>query len=272
MSYVEHIAAHTCHMRRGTPANVFRYSVDYVLVDAEAKLLAPRLFSRNGRNLLALNDRDHGGAPGHGRGAEWARDVLREHSVTADGPMLLLAQPRTLGHVFNPVSFWLAHDTGRRLRAVIAEVTNTFGERHSYLCVKPDRTPIVSQDVLVAQKIFYVSPFQPIEGHYEFRFDIRLDRIGISIENRNSESVMIATLTGPRRPLTTPGSLALLARRPFGSRRVLALIFWQALKLRLKGGRYRVRPRPPEHAVSCDSDVDRLKNDSIARNDRVRSV
>jgi DUF1365 family protein len=81
-----------------------------------------------------------------------------------DGTLMLLAQPRTLGHVFNPVSFWLAHDKQRRLRAVISEVSNTFGDRHSYLCAHDDHRPITREDTLSAQKIFHVSPFQPIEG------------------------------------------------------------------------------------------------------------
>ena len=80
------------------------------------------------------------------------------------GRLMLLAQPRFLGHVFNPVSFWLAHDEEENLVAVIAEVSNTFGDRHSYLCRKSDNSPIGASDRLQATKIFYVSPFQPVEG------------------------------------------------------------------------------------------------------------
>ena len=65
-----------------------------------------------------------------------------------------------------------------RSRAVIAEVSNTFGDRHSYLCAHGDHRPLTREDTLSAQKIFHVSPFQPIEGGYTFRFDIRADRIG----------------------------------------------------------------------------------------------
>ncbi|HMS96062.1 MAG TPA: DUF1365 family protein, partial [Tabrizicola sp.] len=132
MTQVQRIPAETFHGRKGAVKNAFRYSVDYLLLDP-AKAKGPALFSRNARNLMSVHDADHGGAPGQGTGAEWAREVLAQHGLAHDR-LLLLAQPRLLGHVFNPVSFWLSYDPLGHLRAVIAEVTNTYGDRHSYLC------------------------------------------------------------------------------------------------------------------------------------------
>ncbi|QFT61346.1 DUF1365 domain-containing protein [Roseivivax sp. THAF30] len=251
MSRVEHIQGHTWHGRKGETKNDFRYGIDYVCLDAEAQTEGPRFFSRNAPNILSLRDLDHGGPPKEGRGAAWARDVLSQYQVRADGELLLLAQPRMLGHVFNPVSFWLAHDASGALVAVIAEVTNTFGDRHSYLAQRQDGAPIAASDRLTARKIFHVSPFQPIGGGYEFRFDIRPDRIGIWIDfDTGDGGGVIATLTGRRAPMTNGSILRALLRRPFGSRRVLALIHWQALKLWWKGARYRPRPEPPVEDVS----------------------
>jgi DUF1365 family protein len=105
---VDHIAGETFHGRRGAVENAFKYGIDYVMVDAEAPdLSAPRLFGRNRAGFLSLWDRDHGGVPKAGRGAEWAREVLATHGLSdvTDGRLMLLAQPRMLGHVFNPVSF-----------------------------------------------------------------------------------------------------------------------------------------------------------------------
>ncbi|MCV2876296.1 DUF1365 domain-containing protein [Rhodobacteraceae bacterium XHP0102] len=252
-SSVDYIAGETFHGRRGAVENAFRYSIDYVMLDAEAVAPeAPALFGRNRVNLAALRDRDHGGAPKAGRGAVWAREVLAAHGLTelTSGKLLLLAQPRLLGHVFNPVSFWLAYDADVRLRAVIAEVSNTFGDRHSYLCHREDCAEITRHDVLRASKIFHVSPFQQIEGGYEFRFDIREDRVGIFIDYATGNEGLYATLTGARRPLRNRDILRALWRRPFGSRRVLGLIHWQALKLWIKGAPYRPRPEPPEREVS----------------------
>ncbi len=249
---LDHLAGETFHGRRGAVANAFRYRVDYVVLDPEAAPAGPGLFARNRRNLFALHDRDHGGAPGRGRGAVWAREVLAVHGLAGAtaGRLLLVAQPRVLGHVFNPVSFWLAHGPDGSLRAVIAEVTNTFGDRHCYLCAHPDARPILPDDRLSAAKIFHVSPFQPVAGGYVFRFDIRPDRIGIWIDYAHAAGGLFATLTGPRRPLTNAAILAACLRRPFGSRRVLALIHWQALRLWWKGAPYRPRPLPPAEEVT----------------------
>ncbi|SMY09008.1 DUF1365 domain-containing protein [Flavimaricola marinus] len=250
MSQIQHIAGETYHGRRGGIKNAFRYSIDYVLADAEADLTGPALFARNGRGFMSLWDSDHGGAPHQGRGAVWAREVLAAHDIDLSGKIEILAQPRLLGHVFNPVSFWLCHDADGVLRAVIAEVTNTFGDRHSYLCAHADLREIVKADTIEAQKIFHVSPFQPVEGGYTFRFDITADQIGIWIDYSRGNGGLIATLTGKRKPLTTLGIVKAAFRRPFGSRRVLALIHWQALKLWWKGAAYRPRPEPPAPEVT----------------------
>lgn len=248
MTRVEQVRAETFHGRKGAVKNAFRYSVDYVLLDP-ARASGPALFSRNRGNLMSVQDRDHGGAPGKGTGAAWAREVLAAHSLPADR-LLLLAQPRLFGHVFNPVSFWLAHDHLGHLRAVIAEVTNTYGDRHSYLCHRDDRAPITREDTILAQKVFHVSPFQPVAGTYAFRFDIRPDRIGIWIDYTTANGGLMTNLIGPRAPLTDRGILASALRRPFGSRRVLALIHWQALKLWGKRVRFHARPAPPTEDVS----------------------
>lgn len=249
MTTVSHLAGQTFHGRKGQVTNSFLYKVDYVLLDPDTAK-GPGLFSRNRANLTALHDADHGGDPGKGTGTAWLRQVLTRHNLTQD-QITLLAQPRVLGHVFNPVSFWLVHDAARALRVVVAEVTNTFGDRHSYLCHRPDLGPILPTDHLTAQKILHVSPFQPVEGGYVFRFDIRPDRIGIWIDYTAGAGGLIATLTGTLTPLTNRAIIAACLRRPFGSRRVLTLIHWQAVKLWAKGAPFRSRPAPPTVAVSA---------------------
>lgn len=249
MTGVDHIRGETFHGRKGAVTNAFRYGVDYILLDP-VTARGPSLFSRNGRNVTSLHDTDHGGLPGQGRGVAWVREVLAAHDLPGADGILLLAQPRVLGHVFNPVSFWLCHDAAGALRVVIAEVSNTYGDRHSYLCHRPDLAPLGREDTVQARKIFHVSPFQPVEGGYAFRFDIRSDRIGIRIDYTAGQGGLIATLTGRRVPLTNGGILRACLRRPFGSRRVLALIYWQAARLYWKGAGFRHRPAPPAEEVS----------------------
>ncbi|MBT8457503.1 MAG: DUF1365 domain-containing protein [Rhodobacteraceae bacterium] len=251
-SRVDHIRGETFHGRRGAIENAFRYSIDYVLLEPDARLTLPRLFKRNAGALASLHDSDHGGPPKEGRGTAWVREVLESHQLShvADGRIQLLAQPRILGHVFNPVSFWLIEDAAGDLRVVIAEVSNTFGDRHSYLCHRKDLAPITREDTVQAKKIFHVSPFQKVEGDYTFRFDISDEKIGIWIDYCAGDHGLLATLTGRRAPLNNWSILGACLRRPFGSRRVLGLIHWQALKLWWKGATYAPRPEPPSQEVS----------------------
>lgn len=254
------VTGNTYHGRHGQIANRFRYGVDYVLADLDeqagsgrAKTQSiPALFSFEKVNLFSLYRRDHGGQRRQGMGADWVRAVLLDQGFThlLNGRIRLLAQPRVLGHVFNPVSFWLVYDPQDDLALVIAEVNNTFGDRHSYLCYNDDLRPITANDQLDARKIFHVSPFQEISGSYHFRFDIRKDALHIVIDFRNGQEGVLATYTGAIAPLSNRAILRSVFRRPFGSLRVLALIHWQALKLKLKGARYLSRPVPPTKEIS----------------------
>jgi uncharacterized protein len=246
---VDHIRGETFHGRKGAVKNQFRYRVDYILLNTETAV-GPRLFSRGRGNLTSLFDTDHGGLPKQGTGVQWVRDVLTSHGLPGGHEILLLAQPRVLGHVFNPVSFWLCNDAAGALRVVIAEVSNTFGDRHSYLCHRADMGVIAREDTLTAVKIFHVSPFQPVDGGYKFRFDIGQSKIGIWIDYSTEDGGLYATLTGPRVPLTNRAIIIACLRRPFGSRRVLALIHWQAIKLAIKGAKFRSRPKPPVDEIS----------------------
>ncbi|MBK0329377.1 DUF1365 domain-containing protein [Rhodobacteraceae bacterium F11138] len=246
----EHIAAVTTHARRGEIRHRFRYGVDYVLIDPDVPASRPLLFSRNRFNLASVHDRDHGGPLKAGRGVVWARDVLASHGLSErELRLLLLTQPRFLGYVFNPVSFWLAMDGGA-LIAVIAEVSTPFGDRHSYLCHLPDFAPIAKDSRITAPKSLHVSPFQEVKGSYEFSFDTRSDQISIRILHCNGDEGVVATLSGSRAPLTNAGLLRASLRRPLGALRTIILIYWQALRLKLKGAKYRTRPTPPNSEVS----------------------
>ncbi|MFN3845486.1 MAG: DUF1365 domain-containing protein [Paracoccaceae bacterium] len=250
MTQVDLIRGETFHGRKGAVRNSFRYTVDYVALDSEVPARGPTLFGRNRANLTSVWDLDHGGPPGQGRGAQWVREVLTANNLPSPTKIVLLAQPRILGHVFNPVSFWLCYDETGVLRVVIAEVSNTYGDRHSYLAHHDNHGPITREDTLEARKVFYVSPFQPVEGGYKFRFDVTDDRVGIWIDYTTPSGGLFTNLIGPREPLGNRAILRACWRRPFGSRRVLTLIHWQALKLALKGVTFRRRPTPPEEDVT----------------------
>lgn len=246
-----HLPASVSHARRGALKNAFRYGADFVLTGPQStRTLA--LLSRNRFNLFALYDRDNGGLRGQGSGAEWVWAHLARAGFqrTPDTIIGLMTQPRFLGYWFNPVSFWMIWKRGA-LCAVIAEVSNTFSQRHSYLCAHPDFRPIIATDTLRAEKIFHVSPFQDVSGHYLFRFDITNRAAAIFIQHRDGAEGLTARMTGPLRPATNRGLAAAALRRPGGAIRIVALIYWQALKLKLKGAIWRPMPPAPTEEVSA---------------------
>lgn len=247
---VLHLTADVGHARRGALRHAFRYRVDYLLLSPEA--VRPQGLFRLGRlGLFSFHQPDHGGRRGVGEGAAWAWAALEQAGLKRDTTMTLalMAQPRFLGFWFNPVSFWMVL-RGPDLLAVIAEVNNTFGQRHSYLCHLADFAPIRPEDRLNTEKLFHVSPFQDVAGGYEFRFTVTSDKVAVLIRQINGAEGLVATMHATPRPLKQSSLLAAALRRPGGALRIVALIYWQALRLRLKGAAYRRLPVPPDEEIS----------------------
>lgn len=243
------LIADVSHARQRPKRNAFRYGVYYLCfaLDQMAELGRLSLLSHNRPNLFSFHDRDYGACDGSPPEA-WIRDLLKTWNVPqADGRVVLLTLPRLLGYVFNPVSFWFCLDKEGGLRAVLSEVSNTFGDRHGYICFHDDRRPITSDDWLQSDKVFHVSPFIEIKGHYRFRFAYREDKVGVWIDHYDEEGLLLTTsLTGRRVPLTSGALLRCFFRFPLVTVKVIGLIHFQALKLWLKGIRYRTRqPLPP---------------------------
>lgn len=250
LSRPQRVLSRVYHRRDGSVSHGFTYGADYTLLDPE-KASGPWLLSYDRVNLASFYTRDHGGTRHSGRGAPWAWDVLDDAGFAREPGrrLLILTQLRTLGFWFTPVSFWLAFDRDN-LVAVIAEVNNTFGDRHSYLAHRPDFAPIGAKDELVARKVFHVSPFREIAGSYRFRFEIAPDRICIRIAHEGSEDRFVASMVGRPEPLRNRHLLGAVVRRPLGPVRVLALIYWNAIVLKLKGAIFRSRPEPPDQEVT----------------------
>ena len=240
------------HARRRPHRNAFRYSAVYLaLPTAQLRRGRPSgLFSIDRPNLFGLRTSDYGDRCAHPD--QWIKGVLAEWKVMeADGDVVLLTMPRVLGFVFNPVSFWLCLDRSGRLRAALAEVNNTFGERHCYLCRHDDHRPIAAQDSLRTCKVFHVSPFIDVRGEYRFRFSYTPDRIAIAVDLFDDEGLLLSTtIDGALRPLTTWRLLRALLVNPALPIKVVGLIHYQALKLWLKGMRLFHKPTPPAIAIT----------------------
>jgi uncharacterized protein len=233
------------HSRHGPRNNAFAYRALYLILPLNTLGRDPRpLFAFDRFNLFSFHARDHG--DGKTDLEVWARAQLARHGISgAGGEIILMTLPRVLGYVFNPVSFWLCHDREHRLRAVIAEVNNTFGERHVYVCSHDDHRPVERSDWLTERKAFHVSPFLAIEGEYRFRFDIEASRFTVAINHHDKEGPRLSTaMSGRRVPLTTMRLLRAFVLNPLMPLKVIALIHWQAIRLLLKRVKYNDHRRP----------------------------
>jgi DUF1365 family protein len=165
-----------------------------------------RLFSFESFNLFGLHTPDHGDGS-----SRPLRQQVEAHLAAAGieldgGAIRLLCMPRLLGFVFNPISVYYCYHRDGALKALVYEVHNTFGQRHSYLIpVDADAGNPLEQRCL---KAFYVSPFMDMDIAYRFRIQPPSERVTLVIEGADVNGpVLIASLAGTRRALTDAGLL-----------------------------------------------------------------
>ncbi len=226
---------HVMHRRLRPAENAFVYPVFYMqlpLADLDAAKTA--IFSIDRANLLSFHRKDHGPRDGSAL-LPWIRGLLRERGLPDDGEVVLQCFPRVFNYVFNPVSFWFCHDREGQLIAVLAEVSNTFGGRHSYLLHQGGR-PLPDGLELRADKEFHVSPFCDVEGGYRFRFHLQRNCPVVRIDYDDVEGELLLTsLSGRPKAWSGRALLTTFLRMPLLTAGVMARIHWQALKLWLKG-------------------------------------
>jgi DUF1365 family protein len=220
----------------------------------------------NRPGALSFFETDHGdGRPLEQGGAvAWIDELLqREGIVDASGELWLQTYPRVLGYTFKPVSFWYCHraaeDQGGALRAIVVEVNNTFGERHCYVLNAP-RYGAQQR----ATKVFHVSPFNPVQGHYRFRFmrsandmqarivarvDYYDDSPAVSDISLDA-AVLQTSLSGRLQPITPATLRRALWRYPAMTLGVMLHIHMQALRLWLKKVPFFRKPAAPQLFVS----------------------
>jgi uncharacterized protein len=240
------------HRRLRPVGHRFAYRVFYLRFPLSALAqLENRWFKLERFGLMSFYRADHGSREARGDLLAWSQALLHSHGIAdADGETELQCFPRVLGYVFNPVSFWYCHTRAGQLRAVIAEVNNTFGERHAYVLEAPQGVPIAQGQLLAARKVFHVSPFFPIEGGYQFRF-LQVMRQGVSqsvarIDYGDAAGPLLLTgISGTARALTAGNVLATWLRMPLFTLAVVARIHWQALRLFSKRVRFFSKPAPP---------------------------
>jgi len=208
-----------------------------------------RLFGHNRGALLSFHDKDHGDGSGPLRPQIERR--LAEAGLPTGGPIRILCMPRVLGFVFNPLSEIFCHAPDGRLVAIVHQVSNTFGERHSYLLpVDGGDDGEVRQ---ACAKRLYVSPFMDMDLNYDFDIVPPGERVRVGILTADAEGpILIASFAGERRPLTDANLLEAWLAHPLLTLKVVADIHWEALKLWRKGMRLRKKPTPPAEAFTID--------------------
>jgi uncharacterized protein len=211
------------------------------------------LFAINRPGWLSFQTRDHGN--GDGDLYSWISQLLAEHDIVADGEIWLHSFARVLGYQFKPVSFWFCHTKSGALAAVVAEVNNTFGERHLYLLAnsqKATQKTLRWGQTLSAQKSFHVSPFFQVNGHYKFRF-FNSDKQGIArIDYFDQQGLALTTsLSGEFCPITARTTMRAILLYPLFSIAVMARIHWHAARLWLqKRIAYVPKPQPPKNPLT----------------------
>jgi len=229
------------HARRAPLRNVFSYRTYQWLVDLD-ELPSPRGWLRP---LAGFHASDHLGDPGRTIRAN-VDEFVRGHGIDlGGGRVLMLAHARVLGYVFNPLTvFWCLRADGT-LACVIAEVHNTYGQRHAYLVHPDDRGRARTE------KALYVSPYHPVDGWYQMSLPLPGTRLALSVTlHRPNGHRFSASVRGTAVPATTSALLRAAARHPWSTAAVSARIRWQGVKLYARGLRPVPRaPRIPHQGV-----------------------
>ncbi len=237
------------HARLKPMGHRFSYRVMSLLIDLDRLDEADRqsaLFGVNRAALYSFHEADHGPRDGSSLRA-YAERCAADHGIDLGGGRIeLLCYPRLLGYGFNPLSVYFCHHRSGELALVIYEVRNTFGEIHPY--VLPVRPGELSAAGLRQQqdKLFYVSPFVPMEMRYQFRVLPPSDTVKLRILETDSEGPLLAaTFHGCRRKLGSGALLRSALALPLMTFKIMAAIHWEALRLWLKGARLQPRPQAP---------------------------
>jgi DUF1365 family protein len=228
------VEGHVSHTRKALLRKAFRHGVYQWLVDLDAVPAPPWYL----RPVSGFHAADHLGDPRRSIKANLLAFLSRRGvSLGGNGRIVMLANARVAGHVFDPLSVFWCFDSGGDLACVVAEVHNTYGERHAYL-LQPDRTGTAHTG-----KALYVSPFNDVSGSYTLRFGLSPERVSTTVTLTRGDAVAFsATFRGTPRPATPAAVLAQVLRKPLMPQRVSALIRLHGVALWLR--RLPVVPRP----------------------------
>jgi len=247
------------HSRTEPVQNTFCYSMFMVYLDLSELQYVFKgrwLWSTDRFNIASFNRNYHLGDP----------DIPLEHAVRdlvderigsrPEGPVRMLTQMRYLGYNFNPVSFYYCFDKkDMQVETIIVEIHNTpWGEMHCYVLGEKDNRGDLDNKRFEFAKTFHISPFTDMDTRYEWRFGKPGDEIRVKMKSfREGNLFFEAGMTMKRYPLTGRNLSSMLVRYPFMTGMIVSAIYWQALRLRVKGAKFYTHPlkrkNPPESAA-----------------------
>ena len=255
------------HQRLTPRRHRLRYRLFQLLLDLDELPDLDRrlkLFGHNRFALFSLYDRDH--LAGEARPLRSQIEAMLDEAGidSGGGPIRLLCMPRLLGYVFNPISIFYCHRPSGDLAAVVLEVNNTFGERHTYVVeAAPDAGARVVRRGCA--KAFFVSPFMGLDMTYDFRLAAPDDTVTTAILGRGPDGapIITAAFAGARRELGDGPLARAFFSHPLLTLKVVLAIHWEAAKLLAKGVRLRTKPPAPEHSITVMA-AERLRPDLAA--------
>ncbi|ART67409.1 hypothetical protein BTO20_01295 [Mycobacterium dioxanotrophicus] len=223
------------HVRRRPIHHEFGYHSYSWLVDLDELPQLPGLL----RPFAQFRSADHAGEPQCGLRAN-IDAYLAEHGISVPGGrVLMLANARVLGFVFNPLTLYWCHDRAGAVACVVAEVHNTYGGRHRYLVrTDPHGNAIVAKD-------FYVSPFNAVTGNYHLHVPEPDRQLHVAVHLRDpaGSTVFSATMTGAVHAADTATVLRALVAVPLAPLLVALRIRWQGVRLWARGLPVVTRPQ-----------------------------
>ena len=243
------------HRRLRPRQHALKYRAFWMLFDLDelASLSRSRkLFSHNRFNLFSFYDHDHGDSSGTPLHTQVVAHLKQAGIATDGGPIRLLCLPRILGYAFNPISIFFCYARDGALNAILYEVNNTFGQRHSYLIpVELGAGRTITQS---CPKRLYVSPFNDMDMSYAFKVQPPEASVTVGVDALDPAGLMITTsMSGRRYDFTDAAMAGTFLRYPLLTLKVIAAIHWEALLLWLKGMKITGRPPRPDQPVSIGS-------------------
>ncbi len=227
---------HVVHHRLAPREHRFKYAMCWLLLPLErldAVCKANRGLSHNRFNWLSIRDRDYVNDSAQPIAEKLQNWLQQRTGQTFNGQVLLFTHPKFLGLGFNSVNFYLCHEQ-QRLRYIVSEINNTpWGEKHLYLHRCDDDAAHIEDRF---DKRFHISPFIGMDIRYEWHFRLRGDRFDVHMRLHHGSGELLRVRMRTRtRPLAETSLTRFITRRPMQGVKMWLAIYWQALKLWLKG-------------------------------------